>query len=710
LHPITQWSDISRRARGLAERGRSSWRDARERLRALGPSGGGRSHVEPVPAPADGTAALAVAPPVGRPWAWTGAVVSALIIAIVVLMAIWDWDWFRGPVGRWASAQSHHTVTIDGHIKVHLLTWAPQATVGNLRIANPAWAGPGDVASVRALTVRVRLMPLLKGQVDLPLVDIEHPDLHLFSDAQGRSNWRSNQSAPEQPLKLPPIQHLIIRDGHIAMTVVRRKFHLTGTVASEEDTPGSGRGNFNLAGRGDLNGEPFVLRISGGPLIDVRRDRPYRFDGELRAGPTRLTAQGSIDKPFDFGRFHARLTGSGSDLADLYKITSLTFPNTPPYSATGLLSRDGDRFSYSHFTGRVGDSDLAGDLTVEKQNGRRFLKGNLVSRSLDWKDLAQVLGTAPLPSKGASPVQKAASHALAATGRMMPDAPIYMDRLRAMDADVQFRATAVKANLLRLTAVKLGVKLHQGVLVVDPLTFGFSQGVLSGRVKVDGRGAIPVTDTDLRLSNYALQNALRGRGGEPAATGLVDGHASLHGVGRSVREVAQTSAGTVSFSVPHGEIRQAFAELLGVNAGNGLSLLLAKDQRKTELRCAVADFDVKGGVMHARNIVIDTGVVTSQGEGTINLGDETLNLRLKGKSKKVRLLKLWTPIEIKGSLSRPKIGVSKSSIGAQAGVALGIGALLNPLAAVLPFISLGGAKDVDCAALLARRAPAQSAR
>ena len=175
-------------------------------------------------------------------------------------------------------------------------------------------------------------------------------------------------------------------------------------------------------------------------------------------------------------------------------------------------------------------------------------------------------------------------------------------------------------------------------------------------MKINGRGSTPVSDADLHLSNYALQNILPIRDGAPVASGIVDGRARIHGVGASVHAAASTATGTVDFSVPHGEIRKAFAELLGINVGNGLSLLLSKSPKKTDLRCAVADFDVKGGLMQAHNITIDTGVVVSRGQGTIDLNNETMNLRLTGKSKKPRLLKLWSPIEIKGSLAGPSEG------------------------------------------------------
>ena len=148
-------------------------------------------------------------------------------------------------------------------------------------------------------------------------------------------------------------------------------------------------------------------------------------------------------------------------------------------------------------------------------------------------------------------------------------------------------------------------------------------------------------------------------------------------------------------------MRQAFAELLGINVGKGLFLLLSKDPRETPIRCAAADFTATNGVLRVNRMVIDTGVVVSHGTGTVNLGSERLHLQLDGDSKKPRLLRLWAPITVDGPLASPKLGVKNSAVVKQGVVAGVLGAVVNPLAALLPFLEPGGAKNVDCARLLA---------
>ena len=71
------------------------------------------------------------------------------------------------------------------------------------------------------------------------------------------------------------------------------------------------------------------------------------------------------------------------------------------------------------------------------------------------------------------------------------------------------------------------------------------------------------------------------------------------------------------------------------------------------------------------------------------------------------------PIEVEGPWVRPGIDLQAGGAVAQGGVAAALGALLNPLAAILPFVEPGLAEDANCAALLAeggrRGAPVKAA-
>ena len=627
---------------------------------------------------------------------WTGSVLGCVVVAVVLFLTWFDWDKMRGPIARYASARIHRTVSIDGHLKVRLLTWTPSATVEGLKVSQPAWAGRDDMIAIKSATVSIRLPSLLKGRVMLPLIALEQPRFDLVRDGQGRANWRFSDKPSTKAAKLPPIQQFIINDGHIRYADARTKFYVDGTLEARERRSGPYTEGFHLDGKGTVNSNPFLIKVTGGPMINIDPDRPYPFNADVRGGATRILAKGAITKPFDFGAVTANLTVSGQDMNDLYMLTRLALPNTPPYRLSGKLIREQSLFRIAGINGKVGDSDLNGALRIETK-GRLNLRADLHSRMLDLDDLMAVLGGAPDPRETASPAQ--ASLARTST-RLLPDATLQIDRLRSMDAVLKYRATAVRSPRLPVRAASLDLTLDHGVLDLDPFKFKLVSGEVIGKARIDGRKAVPVTNFDARLSGVGIQQFVRAKGAPPIE-GAIQARARLIGAGASVHRAAANANGDITIVVPRGKMRQAFAELLGINAGRGLYLLLNKDPRQTDLRCVVANFKVTDGVARADNIVIDTGVVTAKGSGMVDLNTERMDLVFEGKSKQPRLLRVWAPITVSGPLAKPKIGVRAEKAAAQVGLAVILGAVATPLAAILPFVDPGLAKDADCAGLIA---------
>lgn len=621
---------------------------------------------------------------------------------------IFDWNWLRGPIGRYASAQLKREVAIRGDLRVHPWSLSPKVEAYDLRIGQPSWArqlepSATPMAQVQRVAVQIKLLPLLRGQTVLPFLAVDRPDLRLLRARDGRANWTFGTARTDKPLKLPTVQRLIIRDGALRVDDRQRGALFVGQVNARER--GDDRqGRFVLEGRGSLNRSPFLAELTGGPLLNISPNRPYPFEVDVRAGATRIQAQGQITRPFDLARFETQLSVAGADLNRLHDLTGLTLPNTPPYRISGRLVRKGARYDFEKLAGRIGDSDIGGDLFVLTGRERPYLEAQLRSRRLDFDDLGSLVGAAPATGRGetASAGQKVEAAQRDATRRLLPDATLQVERVRAMDAKVSYRAETVNAPNLPLRKVSLDMTLDAGVLTLDPLAFTFSRGDLRGKVRLDARPATPRTDIDVRLTNGRLEDFIPIQSaGRPAINGPVMARAKLTGVGDSVRRAASTADGAFTVVAPKGEIRQAFAELLGVNASKGLILLLADSDKQTSVRCAVADFSVKDGVMTTNHLVADTGVVLARGRGTINLATEQMAFRIEGDSKKPRLVRVFVPISIKGPFLEPEISLQPGKAVGQGGAAAALGSLINPLAALLPFVTTGEAKDADCTGLVA---------
>lgn len=630
----------------------------------------------------------------GRAEQIAAGVTLGVIALIIVVLMLFQWNWLRGPIGTWASAKYHREIVLKGDLDVKLFSWTPSAHVRDVRVGGPAWASDRDTLVLEDAIASVRLMPLLSGRVEMPLVQITRPRLVLIATEDGRKSWELNPDRPSTgPLKLPPINRLLIRDGRLSLEERGRNVRLDATINAREGSDGNA--GFHLAGRGTINGTPLTLEVRGGPFINIKRDRPYGFKAELSGVGSTLVADGSITRPFDLGQFNATLSLRGRDLADLYLLTGITTPNTPPYRLSGKLTRDDSVFTFNDFSGRVGSSDLSGDLKVYRAGDRRRVEADLHSRLLDIDDLASVLGGTPRVTASGDTVMSSG-----APGRLLPDAPLNVERLRAMDGSLRYRAAQVKRNELDVRRVNLGAELKAGILNLDPVAFDFNRGELDGTARIDANRAIPYSTADFRLRGYPLESIIPARNGAPTVTGRAIGRAKLEGAGASIHDFAAGSKGTLSLVVPQGQMRAAFAELLGINASAGLGKLLSGDTGISEIRCAVADFTVSGGIATARTFIIDTTPVLARGAGTINLGAETMNLRIDGDTKKPRLIRLWSPITLSGPLTAPRIGVDRAAIAGQVGLGAALGALINPLVALLPFVDPGLAKDANCGALI----------
>jgi hypothetical protein len=628
---------------------------------------------------------------------WAITIVIALIVALLIALYFLDWNKMRGPISDYISARLGRPFAINGDLHVHLFSFTPSVSAQGVIIGNPSWLQRPHAADAQSFVFTFRLLPLLFGGTwELPLVAVDHPDILIVRKKDGRTNWDFNgETGSSDAFKLPPLQHFIINDGHLEIHDLRRNMTFDGTLSSHEG--GRGGAGFALNGKGLLNERPFTVVVNGGPLIHVDVTKPYAFDADVHAGPTHVTAKGSITHPFDLGGIEAAITASGPTMSQLYYLTGLAWPNTPPYSLRSHLERNGAIYKLTGMRGTVGDSDLEGHLTVNA-TGKADMTGAISSRVLDFDDLGPLLG-APPPAKerakalaaGATPAQ------VAPMAHLLPDMPLQMDRIRQMNADIRYSAKAVKSRDFPLRRATAHVVLKDGVLTLDPLSFTFVHGKLAGMVRIDARRNVPATDIDARLSDIRLEQFVSSK--PPAIEGLFVARARLHGTGVSILKTAQTASGTVAAVIPHGKMRAAFAELTGINVLNGVGLLLSGDKSDTNVRCAVASFNARGGVLTSQQLLLDTEPVLVTGHGTAALDGQSMNFTIEGEPKKFRLFHVHAPITITGPVDNPKIGIDVAKALPQGGFALALG-LLSPIAAILPFVDPGLATNADCRAVI----------
>jgi AsmA protein len=151
-----------------------------------------------------------------------------------------------------------------------------------------------------------------------------------------------------------------------------------------------------------------------------------------------------------------------------------------------------------------------------------------------------------------------------------------------------------------------------------------------------------------------------------------------------------------------GEISRFMMELVALDLWDAARVKLKGDEQ-IPVRCAVADFTVKNGIMDTNAFVFDTTVVLVEGGGTVNLKTEAMDLKLSPKPKDSSIASLNSPLYVRGTFSKPQVAPDVGKLAAKGAGAVVLG-IINPLLAVLPLFKEGKGEDSNCGQLIAEAA------
>lgn len=498
---------------------------------------------------------------------------------------------------------------------------------------------------------------------------------------------------------------------------------------------------------GRHRGVPLELRVTAGALLPLAGDAatasgsepeagsgavPFRVEGQ--AGQARVLFDGQAAALLGARRLDGVLHLRGPSLARVGDPLGLTLPETGPFDLAGRLAHEGAvwRLVAERFV--LGRTRLAGDFVLDGNRQPRHLSGKLTGSVLALADLGPAIGAAA----PAQPVKRTA-------GKVLPQRRFDLPSLRAMSADVQVAIDRLEfsgAALAPMTGLRSHLVLERGILRLDELQAQVAGGRLAGATRYDGNQQPPRWDADLRFAGVDVAGWVRAvqsrearkPKGAPAATartlrnerrtaraqaeagavqpvrayltGILSSEMQVQGRGRSTAEILGSLEGRAQASLRDGTMSHLVTELLGLDIAQTLGVMVRGDRPLT-LRCARVDLAIQGGIATPRQAVFDNPDSTIRVNGTINLRDETLDLRAVSRPKDFSPFTLRTPVKVTGTLADPSFGIDGERLAAKAAAAAVLGAVAAPLAALVPFIDRGKKVEDPCAAEPAK-APASA--
>lgn len=675
---------------------------------------------------------------VAKAVSWISGGISLLIIAACIFLAKYDFNRLKPALNSHLSALLERPFSIRGDLKLvwhrhssrsgwlHWLPW-PHMLINDVTMGNPAGFPASPMLHLQQLEARLLLLPLMQRRVVLSWLKLQRPTLYLLRTIDKKNNWTFHfkQEVSDNKTASPAwrfeLNNLLFDQGKISLLDAANDAKLHFTVKplskvilvnqSAKDKQARGAAsdyalswhaqgtyrNEQLLGEGKI-GSVFMLAQGKGAL-------PVQAD--IRNGTTRIQLTGQLYDLFNQGDIDLRLRFAGDTLANLYGITGVLLPDTPPFETEGHLlvqlnHPQGALYHYKDFNGRIGNSDIHGVLSYQLLKARPKLMGKLTSKQLSLADLGPLIGVDS--GKGSEQTKRASAQrskgSVQPGTKVLPIAKFATHSWHAMDADVLFQGENIQNRSgLRLRQFNTHLTLDSGSLRLNPLRFTLAGGQVDSHVHLDSNHQPLIGRISLRLRKLQLRDLLPNLPTMRRALGYIYGDIVMSGVGNSVAELLASSNGKADLLMSDGRISRNLMELLGLNVGNYIVGELFGDE-EVRINCAAASAIVSSGVVTPKPFILDTSNAFVSITGNVNLASEQLDLTITPKSKGVRVFTLRTPLYVKGSFQHPQSGVKTGPLIVRSIAAVSLASLLTPAAALLALISPSDRDDDQCAVLL----------
>jgi hypothetical protein len=560
--------------------------------------------------------------------------------------------------------------------------------------------------------------------VVIPRIDLTGPNAQLQRLADGRANW-TFKFDPKDPDAEPSnwvvdIGAIGFDKGHVTLDDQSLKTQLDliidplGKPIPFSDIVGDKAAKTAQEKGATPQDYAFALKVKGqyhnqklagegkiGGLLALQdAARPFPLQAQVKIADTSVELAGTLTDPLNLGALDLQLKLAGASLGNLYPLTGVTLPDTPPYATDGHLiaklhEPGGAVFRYEAFNGKIGASDINGSLAYVASQPRPKLSGSLVSNQLLFADLAPLIGAdsnAKQKARGGESKQPA--------DKVLPVEAFKTERWRDMDADVEFTGKRiVHSEKLPFNDLYTHVVLTDGVLSLEPLRFGVAGGKLDAQIRLNGRTEPLEGRAQLTARGFKLKQLFPTFEPMKTSFGELNGDADITGRGNSVAKLLGSANGNLKMLINDGAISRELMELAGLNVGNYVVGKIFGD-KEVKINCAAADFDIKTGLATTRLFVFDTENAIIYIDGTANMATEQLDLTISPESKGWRLISLRSPLYVRGKFIKPDAGVKAVPLLLRGAGMVALGVIAAPAAGLLALIAPSGGEPNQCAPLL----------
>ena len=566
---------------------------------------------------------------------------AALIVPFLVPV-----ETYKAEIEKRALEATGRKLTIAGPVSFSLL---PSLAISarDVSFANAPGAANPNMALLDRLEVRLKLLPLLSGEVAIDSFVLEKASLNLETDRQGRGNWQFDKTSAQ------PTQ---------SQTGGRQP--QTPAEAGDERSPlselrlGDVRlSNGRISYRDGQSGKSYTadavnLRLS---LADLAH--PLQIDGGLTWNGKPITLGGQLAAPRALldGKSSALVLGIGSDLVKLnfkgdaantqpmkvdgdvdFAVTNLralaAWLGQPlTVSGTGLgplaikgklaavMNQQGPRVSFDDAELSLDAIRAKGSLMADLAGRVPYVKATLATNMLDLNPYLPSPSATSSASAPRVPGNAPSTGAADAAEQGWNGEPLDFSGLRAANADLALKVEGLRIRDINIGAGALTVALKEGKLAADLNELALYQGQGQGRVTLDGSGNIPAVGLTLKLAGVQAEPLLKDTIGLDRLRGQAGADMQINGAGRSQRELVGALAGKGAFKFENGAIKGVNLAALVRNVSTAFLDAQAGRDQETDFTELSGSFTMDKGVMRNSDLALLAPLLRVAGAGNVDL-------------------------------------------------------------------------------------------
>jgi hypothetical protein len=326
-----------------------------------------------------------------------GAMVLLILAAAVILLTEpkLDLSPYREPLAARLSALLGREVRLDGAIRATLGRHA-RVTLGNVGIANPAWAESRDLLQAAQLSAGIDLFALSSGVIHVEALGLRDATIGAEVSQDGQRSWlpADRGRPPPSGPRLPGRWRLVIEDAAVENVSLRYRaadaqapLHLQIDRLSQVND----HGTLVLDGAGLLDTR--ALRLGGrvGPLRSLLQWRNIDVDLHADLDEMLITLRGHLGEPAVLEDLDLEATIQGPGFADLLGVLGIRHPPTGEADLRVQLTDRDQGFAWQS-SGHLGSIGLDTQGEVGRPLAMDDLRMTVDVRGQDLSLLGQLFG------------------------------------------------------------------------------------------------------------------------------------------------------------------------------------------------------------------------------------------------------------------------------------------------------------------------------